>query len=105
MSEQEPVESVGGEERVKGSERRGNPRRSFTAVFSLRFSEDTCLGAGRDLSGNGAYVVTSDELAVDVTFEMDGKETRVPARVVRVDPIAHGSLGIAIRFDKRVELE
>jgi len=104
VATEEPVEPIRHEERVDRRERRGNPRRPFTAVFSVRFAEASFLGAGRDLSEDGAYLVTSDELKVDVTFELDGHETRVPARLVRVDPVAHGSLGIALRFDRNVDL-
>ena len=86
------------------NERRGNPRRSHTAVFSMRFTEGSILGAGRDVATGGAYFVSSDDVKVEVTFEIDGCERKVPGRVVRMDQLSASSLGIALQFDEPQDL-
>ena len=105
MSSQQPLDPIKFEERVIPTERRGNPRRPFTAVFTIRFSENTVLGSSKDVSPNGAYFVTNDDVEVEVQFEIDGKETRVPGRIIRLEEVARGSKGVAVEFRRPVELE
>ena len=86
---------------VEALDRRGNPRRSTVAVFTLRFSEESLMGAGRDVSDNGAYFITGDDIQTEVSYEVKGKEVTVPATVVRIERISAGTMGVAVRFDRK----
>ena len=83
----------------RSSDRRGNPRKPTIAVFTLRWADGCVLGSGRDLSATGAYLVTSDDLEVQVRFSVGGREVERRARIVRVESVAPGSLGIALQFE------
>jgi hypothetical protein len=83
-------------------ERRGNARRSTHAVFTARVDASQLMGGGRDVSRGGAYFVTSDELKLEVAFCVKGMETRVPARIVRIEALSPGTLGIAVQFERRL---
>ena len=83
-------------------ERRGNVRQTTHAVFTARLSAVQLLGGGRDISRSGAYFTTSDEIPCEVTFNVDGRDTTVGARIVRIDAVSPGTFGIAIHFDQRL---
>ena len=82
------------------NDRRGNPRRSTFAVFTMRFPETSIMGAGKNISTGGAYFVTSDEISVELCYEKGGKERRINGRLARVDCISRGTLGVAVEFDE-----
>lgn len=83
-------------------ERRGNVRRPTHAVFTARFDHVSVMGGGRDISRSGAYFITSDELPLEVSFTLDGREVRVPAKVMRMEQLSPDTLGIAVQFDRRL---
>jgi hypothetical protein len=83
-------------------ERRGNVRRSTHAVFNARFEDAKVMGGGRDVSRSGAYFITSDEIRLEVVFESGGREVRAPAKIVRIESIAAGTLGVAVQFERRL---
>ncbi len=83
-------------------ERRGNTRRTTHAVFTARLDGAQVMGGGRDVSRGGAYFVTSDEIKIEVTFTANGREVRAPAKVVRMEALAPGTLGIAVQFERRL---
>ena len=83
-------------------ERRGNVRQTMHAVFMARFSAIQFLGGGRDISRSGAYFMTSDEIPCEVTFNVDGQDTTLGARIVRIDAVSPGTFGIAVHFDQRL---
>ena len=80
-------------------DRRGNPRRSTFAVFTMRFPETAVMGAGKNVSTGGAYFVTSDEVQVELCFEKGGDEKKISARLVRMDRISPGTMGVAVKFE------
>jgi len=90
-------------EKALQSDRRGNPRRPTIAVFTMRFPESSLMGAGKDVSTGGAYFVTSDDVRVEVCFERGGKEKKVGARLIRMDRITSGTLGVAVEFDRALK--
>ena len=83
-------------------ERRGNVRRLTHAVFTARFDAAQVMGGGRDISRSGAYFTTSDEIPCEVTFNANGRDTTVGARIVRIDAVSPGTFGVAIHFDQRL---
>jgi hypothetical protein len=83
-------------------ERRGNVRTTTHAVFTARLSAVQLLGGGRDISRSGAYFTTSDEIPCEVTFNVNGHDTTVGARIVRIDAVSPGTFGVAIHFDQRL---
>jgi hypothetical protein len=83
-------------------ERRGNVRRLTHAVFTARMEPSAVLGGGRDLSRSGAYFITSDEVKLEVSFSSNGREITVPAKVIRMESISPGTLGIAVQFERRL---
>ena len=85
---------------TKSTDRRRHPRKESPRALTLRLTDAPMLAAGRDVSASGAYVVTGDEIPVEVLLESGGRETIVAAKLVRIDAIAHGTLGIALRFDR-----
>jgi len=87
-------------EELLHQDRRGNPRRQTIAVFTMRFPESSLMGAGKNVSEGGAYFVTSDDVPVEVCFERNGKEQKRAARLIRVDRITSGTIGVAVEFDR-----
>ena len=83
-------------------ERRGNVRQTMHAVFTARLSAIQLLGGGRDISRSSAYFMTSDEIPCEVTFNVDGQDTTLGARIVRIDAVSPGTFGIAVHFDQRL---
>jgi hypothetical protein len=83
-------------------ERRGNVRRITHAVFNARFDAAQVMGGGRDISRSGAYFMTSDEVKLEVSFAANGRDLSIPAKIVRIEPISPGTLGIAVQFDRRL---
>jgi hypothetical protein len=83
-------------------ERRGNMRQPTHAVFTARIEPTQVMGGGRDVSRSGAYFVTSDEIRLSVTYSIDGKDVTAPARVIRMENLSPGTLGIAVEFDRRL---
>ena len=83
-------------------DRRGNVRQTTHAVFTARLSAIQLLGGGRDISRSGAYFMTSDEIPVEVTFNVNGQDTTVGARIVRIDAVSPGTFGVAVHFDQRL---
>ncbi len=59
------------------------------------------MGAGRDVSENGAYFITGDEIKAEVSYEVKGKEVTVPATVSRIERVSAGTMGVAVRFDHK----
>ncbi len=83
-------------------ERRGNTRRVTHAVFTARIDATQLMGGGRDISRSGAYFVTSDELKLEVTYTANGREVTAPAKVIRMEQVSPGTLGIAVHFERRL---
>ena len=83
-------------------DRRGNVRRTTHAVFTARLEPSQVMGGGRDISRSGAYFVTSDEVKLELSFHASGRELRISARVIRMESISPGTLGIAVQFDRRL---
>ena len=83
-------------------ERRGNVRRLTHAVFTARMEPSQVMGGGRDVSRSGAYFITSDEVKLELSFQCDGREVRVPAKVIRMESISPGTLGVAVQFERRL---
>ena len=102
MASQQPKTSLDRTGAKTSVERRGNVRRLTHAVFTARFDAQQIMGGGRDVSRSGAYFMTSDELKFDVSFAAEGKEIRVPAKIVRIEQISPGTLGVALQFDRRL---
>ena len=83
-------------------ERRGNVRRATHSIFTARIPEQPVLGGGRDVSRGGAYFITSDELRLEVTFTSNGREVHAPAKIVRIEQLSPGTLGVAVQFERRL---
>jgi hypothetical protein len=83
-------------------ERRGNTRRATHAVFTARMEPSQVMGGGRDVSRSGAYFITSDEIRLEVAFSSNGREVRAPAKIIRVEAVSPGTLGIAVAFERRL---
>jgi len=83
-------------------ERRGNTRSPTHAVFTARLEPSQVMGGGRDVSRTGAYFITSDEIRLEVTFTSNGREVRAPAKVIRMESISPGTLGVAVQFERRL---
>jgi hypothetical protein len=83
-------------------ERRGNVRRPTHAVFTARMEPGQVMGGGRDVSRSGAYFITSDEIRLDVSFSSAGRNVTVPARLVRIEQLSPGTLGVAVQFERRL---
>lgn len=95
----QPVDRTGAKTTV---ERRGNTRAPTHAVFTARLESSQVMGGGRDVSRTGAYFITSDEIRLDVTFSANGREVRAPAKVIRMESISPGTLGVAVQFERRL---
>ena len=83
-------------------DRRGNVRHPTHAVFTARFDASQVMGGGRDISRSGAYFITSDELKIEVSYTANGREIKAPAKLIRVEAISPGTLGIAVEFQRRL---
>jgi hypothetical protein len=83
-------------------ERRGNVRRPTHAVFTARFEPAQIMGGGRDVSRSGAYFITSDEVRLEVVYSSNGRDVKAPAKIIRIESISPGTLGIAVQFERRL---
>jgi len=99
--EEQSINDENDEAQTPTIERRGNPRRSTISVFTIRFRDEGVMGIGKDVSTTGAYFVTSDEIYGELQYEVNGEEQKVPVRLVRIDKVSNGTLGIAVRFEKK----
>jgi len=83
-------------------EKRKSHRQNTRAYFSMSINSSMLEGLGANISESGGYFVTCDEIPVDLKIKSRNKEKQVFAKIVRIDRISEGSLGIALQFESRM---
>src|SRR5215813_7279583 len=84
------------ETEVRGRVKRGSRRQDSSASFHMRVDGADLRGAARNVGGGGVYVVTGDELRVQIVLRGKGESERVETgRIVRLEHLAHGTFGVA----------
>lgn len=83
-------------------EKRRSPRKVTCSRFEMNTELAVIEGTGSNISQEGAYFVTCDEVPVEVKIRGEHGERRVRAKIVRIDRISEGSLGVAVRFETRL---
>jgi hypothetical protein len=66
----------------------------------VRVQESSLHAAGKNLSEGGAYVVTSDDVQVQIHYRENGIERIARGRIVRLEHLVQGTFGIALEFDQ-----
>jgi len=85
----------------RGREKRGSRRQDSSASFRMRVDEADLHGAARNVGGGGVYVVTGDELRVQIVLrDANGSERSEAGRIVRLEHLASGTFGVAIELDR-----
>jgi hypothetical protein len=85
----------------RGREKRGSRRQDCSAPFRMRVDEADLHGAARNIGGGGIYVVTGDELRVQIVLrDANGSERSEVGRIVRLEHLASGTFGVAIELDR-----
>jgi hypothetical protein len=84
-------------------EKRSSNRKNTCSEFVLTIDGAQIEGAGSNISQTGAYMVTCDEIPVELVIRGKHEERTVSARIVRIDKISEGSRGVALRFETRLK--
>ncbi len=79
-------------------EKRGNARDPVRKPVRLWFPEQVVHGLTRDLSSGGVFLLTGDDLTVEIGIGDDPDQEPRRVRVVRLETIPGGGLGIAVEF-------
>ena len=85
----------------KLSERRDGDREELVRSVTVRLDQSDLVGPGQNISTRGVFFVTDRSLRVWVKIE--GLEGELEGELVRVQAMAEGKTGVAIRFDAPVE--
>lgn len=80
------------------SEKRGNARRSRTTAVRLQVQSQELEAVHRDISSSGAFVVTSEDLIIQLIREDDPDHKMAPARIVRLEKLPGDCIGIALEY-------
>jgi hypothetical protein len=83
-------------------EKRRSNRKQTCSIFNMTVHTSQIEGVGSNLSKDGAYFVTCDEIPVELVILGEHEKRSVHGRIVRIDRISEGSQGMAIRFDARL---
>ena len=78
------------------TEKRGNVREPARRPVRLSLPAAELKGLTRDVSASGAFVISAQDLPVEV--EIGDGEAR-PAKVVRLELLPGGGIGLALEFD------
>ncbi|MFH0944271.1 MAG: PilZ domain-containing protein [Planctomycetota bacterium] len=79
-------------------EKRGNARRSSSTKVKIRLSDRAMDGVTKDVSAGGAYVVTGDDLVVEMS-PAEGADRKISrARIVRFEKLPGDCIGIALEY-------
>lgn len=84
-------------------ERRDGPRLPMDENVTVTLMTDTIVGPGQNISPHGVFFVAEGSLRVKV--QMPGGSEPVEGKLVRVQHMGEGKLGIAVRFDGESEPE
>lgn len=82
------------------SDKRGSRRATTTASYVMHIDAALLHGAARNLSDGGAYVVTGEDLRIQLTLREHGQERVRRGRILRIEHVAAGTFGIAVQFDR-----
>lgn len=82
---------------VKTDERRDGPRVPMDDNVTVTLLTDVIVGPGQNISPHGVFFVAEASLRVKV--QMPGASQAVEGKLVRVQHMGEGKLGIAVRFD------
>lgn len=75
---------------------RQSPRVELDAEVTIRFEAKTIVGSGENISVQGVFFTTDGDLPVVV--QVAGRDD-VRGRLVRLESMGGGRIGIAVRFD------
>lgn len=78
---------------------RTSPRVEFESKVTIRFEADSIVGSGENVSDQGVFFVVDG--VVPVTVEIEGRDGPLIGELVRVETMAQGQVGIAVKFDER----
>lgn len=79
-------------------EKRGNARRAITTKVTIRLTDRSMEGVTKNTSEGGAYVVTGDDLIIEMSpSEGDGQKKSL-ARIVRFEKLPGDCIGIAVEY-------
>lgn len=73
------------------------PRVDLDGEVTIRFPAGTLVGSGENISVQGVFFTADGSLPVVVQVAGRGE---VPGRLVRLESMGDGRIGIAVRFDE-----
>lgn len=76
--------------------RRHDPRIAMDETVTIRFDGATVVGPGKNISSQGLFFIATT--AIPVSVRISGVDGPVRGELVRVEAMAEGQLGIAVRF-------
>lgn len=80
-----------------GIEARRDPRVELDGEVTIQFDAGSLAGSGQNISVQGVFFTA--EAALPVTVRVKGRG-EVTGKLVRVESMGDGRLGIAVRFDQ-----
>lgn len=83
-------------------EKRRSSRKPTRAVFFMSLNESRIEGVGSNISREGAYFITCDEIPVELEIQEDEGERKVFGKIKRIEYISDGTKGIAVQFDNKL---
>jgi hypothetical protein len=83
-------------------EQRTVDRFDTSARVSITFDSPTIVGPGQNISAQGVFFVA--EGSVPVTVRIEGSAEPVPGELVRIETMAEGKVGLAVRFGTSLSL-
>ncbi len=84
-------------EQQTGIEARRDPRVDLDGEVTIQFDAGAIAGSGQNISVQGVFFTA--EAALPVTVRIKGRGV-VAGRLVRLESMGDGRIGIAVRFDE-----
>jgi len=72
-------------------------RVDFERTVTIRIVGGAIVGSGQNVSEQGVFFVTEGSIPVKV--EIEGREGALPGKLVRIENMGAGMVGIAVKFD------
>ena len=80
------------------AEGRRSPRVELDGNVSVRLARAAIVGSGQNISDQGVFFVTDGDVPVEV--EIEGRDGALLGKLVRVESMGGGAVGIAVKFDE-----
>lgn len=81
-----------------GIEARREPRVEHEGQVTIELAAGALIGSGQNISTQGVFFSVDGSLPVVVRIE--GKAEPIAGRLVRLESMGEGRIGIAVRFDQ-----